>query len=179
MKHVYFGNKLESSIEVSHDDLRELKIQVMESIRCNDEAWVKAHSNHILESIKTINKNEYNYYINIKNEITEKEVFIVEKYHSHINNVGDNIKIGEYEGKITSKKYDVENNVVYYYTSINVERVEKSKDDIDFVKEEVLNDLFDLLGKCNRALKNIQFNNKEKVEKNKQGFLGKLFKKEK
>jgi hypothetical protein len=115
----------------------------------------------VIEQLK--NKNSYLLYIDFY--VTDREVYITEVRDAEVLNIGHKVKLFDKEGKVTDKKYDATNNIMYYYTDIVMETVES---------EEVNSEFDEITAKAINQLEELYEHYFSEPEK-KKGFFKRLF----
>ena len=113
MKHEYYGLKLMSFAYVNQELRRRLKYEVIFEPYLYD---------ILIREIEKLKVGESGLVGRIHSAVDN--ILITTKTHENICEVGDKVIIGDLEGVIISKKFDVKSEKMEYYTDIEYEKVE-------------------------------------------------------
>lgn len=137
MKNIYYGVKTETQILRNLYDIMDLKSKIER--RYTYDAWLIRSHIHSL-------KQGASYLLSLYDGIIDEKVFIFNKNHEYMLNVGEIVTIENDKGKITKKEYDAVNDTMHYYTDIVVEKICKPETIEQFEKArlELLTELKEL-----------------------------------
>jgi hemerythrin len=140
MKHIYYGIKRQTVPYIDKCRLHALDRDLSSHYELYHRSFYRAE---IISSVKSLKENRDTIYVWKQYANISNEVFITEKQHEHICEIGDKVKIGRHEGKITDRKYNAENDIMYYYTDIIVADMDSEETDkqLKIARKAVLEEL--------------------------------------
>jgi hypothetical protein len=152
MKHIYYGLKQEEVLWKDSFEIHDLKIRAEFS-----DSLYTYYKDRIEHHIKELERGS-SYLIRTHSFTHDNEVFMSEKRHDHILEVDEFFELGKYQGKVNSRTYDAENDVMHYYTNAVV--IKTQEENLEEKKEDYRKELI-------HELKSIYYgaNYKEKEEK--------------
>lgn len=163
MKHIYYGLKQEAYVYSNDWQIYNYELKLAAGWYGNDRL-----RDNILSDIEYLKSGNGLIYVDTRFRVIDDEVFIYEKEDSYIPNVGDKVELKNHTGKITSRRHDVVNDIMYYYTDIVVVTIEE-----DRIKLELETERAKMVAELEELYNKYFIKEDEKVEK--KGFWRKLF----
>lgn len=177
LKHVYYGIKEHLFVIKDSYQLSGLKASLEHAYTSNSS--LDYYKSEIKKEIENLKNNRYSSYIKKEYITIDNEVFIAEKEHDHVLEVGDEVKIGKHQGNIVNRCYDLLNDTMYYYTDIIVISIdEEVKNQMKAARDLTLKELQVLYREYFDENNKNKNKNKKSIDENngkKKGFWEKLF----
>lgn len=142
MKHIYYGLKQERRLMKDNYEIWDLRFNIE---HCDSQYSYNFQKGRIERYLKELEKSD-NFLIRTHVSTLDKEVFITEKEHEHVLEVGDRVELGKHTGKVLDKRYDAINDVMHYYTDVVLIRIvdENLEERKEEYRLEVLKELKEL-----------------------------------